>query len=112
MPKEAQMAKFMIMASYRPEGTRGLLKEGGSGRRATIKKLVESLGGTLEAFYYAYGEHDAYVILDMPDAATGAALSLAVNASGAVKITTVPLLTPEELDAACKKAVNYRAPGA
>ncbi len=106
------MAKYMIKASYTTEGTRGLLKEGGSRRRAAVQKLTEGLGGKVEAFYFAYGEHDVYVIADLPDAAAGVALSLAVNASGAVRLSTIPLITPEEMDTACKKSVAYKAPGA
>ena len=106
------MPKFMIKVSYTVEGTRGLLKEGGTGRRAAIQKLIEGIGGKVEAFYFAYGEDDAYVITEVPDATTGLAVSLAVNASGAVRLTTIPLITPEEIDAASKKSVQYRAPGA
>lgn len=106
------MPKFMIKASYNPEGARGLMKEGGTARRAAVQKLVEGLGGKVEAFYFAYGENDAYIITDMPDAATGIAISLTVNASGAVRLSTIPLVTPEELDAASKKTVSYRSPGA
>ena len=69
-------------------------------------------GGKVEAFYYAYGEDDAFIIMDLPDVSTGLAISLTVNASGAVRVSTVPLITPEELDAASKKGVKYRAPGA
>ena len=106
------MPKFMIKASYNTDGAKGLMKEGGSARRAVVQKLVESLGGKVEAFYFAFGEDDAYIIADLPDAATGIAISLTVNASGAVRLSTTPLITPEELDAASKKTVNYRAPGA
>ena len=106
------MPKFMVKASYTAEATRGLLKEGGSGRRAAVHKLIEGVGGKVEAFYFAYGEYDAYVIADLPDATAGMAISLAVNASGGVRLTTVPLITPEELDTACKRSVAYRAPGA
>jgi uncharacterized protein with GYD domain len=106
------MPKFMVKASYTSEGAKGLLKEGGTSRRAAVQKIIEGLGGKVEAFYFAYGEHDAYVISDLPDAASGLALSLAVNASGAVRLSTIPLITPEEIDAATKKAVAYRAPGA
>jgi uncharacterized protein with GYD domain len=106
------MPKFLIKASYTADGARGLLKEGGTARRANVEKIVEGLGGKVEAFYYAYGEHDAYVITDVPDASAGLAISLAVNASGAVRLSTIPLITPEEIDAACKKTVVYRAPGA
>jgi uncharacterized protein with GYD domain len=106
------MAKFLMMADYKSKGTMGVVKEGGSARRAEVKHAIEALGGKLEAFYYAYGHVDAYVICDLPDATAGIALSLAVNASGAVVVNTVPLITPEEVDAAAKKAVSYRAPGA
>jgi len=106
------MPKFLIKASYATEGIRGLLKEGGTGRRAAVQKFIESVGGKMESFYFAYGESDAYLIVDVPDAATGIAVSLAVNASGVVHISTIPLITPEEMDAASKKSVAYRAPGA
>ena len=106
------MAKFMVKASYSTEGTRGLLKEGGSSRKAVVDKMIKGLGGNVEAFYYAFGETDVFVICDLPDPVTAAALSLAINASGAVSTSTVPLLTVQEIDQACKKSVGYRAPGA
>ena len=106
------MPKFMIKASYTAEGARGLIKEGGSSRRAVVEKLVQGLGGRVEAFYYAYGDADAYIITELPDASVGLAISLAVNASGAVRLSTIPLITPEEMDAVAKKTVAYRAPGA
>lgn len=106
------MPKFLVKATYTSEGVKGLLKEGGSKRRAAVQKLVESLGGKVEAFYYAYGDDDALIITDLPDPASGLAISLAVNASGAVRVSVVPLITPEEIDAAAKKTVDYKAPGA
>lgn len=106
------MPKFLIKASYNTDGARGLMKEGGTGRRKVVEQLVQSLGGKVEAFYFAYGEADVYVITDVPDATAGLAVSLAVNASGAVRLQTIPLITPEEIDAATKKVVAYRAPGA
>lgn len=106
------MPKYLIKASYTAEGVRGLVKEGGSARRATVKKMVEGVGGKLEAFYYAYGDDDAYILTDLPNAADGLAISMAVNASGAVRLTTIPLITPEEVDAASKKSVGYAPPGA
>jgi uncharacterized protein with GYD domain len=110
--EEAAMPKFLIKAVYTPEGTKGLMKEGGTGRRAAVTKIVEGLGGKVEAFYYAYGEYDVYVIIDFPDSAAGLATSLTVNSTGAVRLSTIPLITPEEIDAASKKVVPYRAPGA
>jgi uncharacterized protein with GYD domain len=106
------MPKFMIKASYNADGAKGLLKEGGSGRVEAVRKLAQSLGGRIESFHFAYGEDDAYVIGEFPDAATVLAVSLAVNASGSVRVVTIPLIGPEELDAATKKTVAYRAPGA
>jgi uncharacterized protein with GYD domain len=105
------MAKYLIKASYTSEGVKGLLKEGGTGRRAAVDELVGGLGGKVEAFYYALGDDDAYVVVDLPDNAAAGAVSLAVNATGAVQIKTVPLLTVEDLDEAAKKSVDYRPPG-
>ncbi len=105
------MPKFLIMGSYTADGAKALAKEGGSQRKAAVEKAMGGLGGKVEAFYYAFGDKDIYVIVDVPDTTSGAALSLAVNASGMVKLTSVMLMTPEEVDAACKKTVSYRAPG-
>jgi len=105
------MAKYLYQASYTAEGARGLLTDGASSRREAIKKMTESLGGTMEALYYAFGEDDVYLIVDFPDHVTAAAASLTVAASGAVNIKTTVLLTPQEIDAAAKKTVTYRPPG-
>jgi uncharacterized protein with GYD domain len=105
------MAKFLFEAHYTPEGAKGIIKEGGSARRAAIDKAVTALGGRLEAFYFAFGGVDAYVIVDLPDNATAAAMALAVGQSGLASTKTVVLLTGEEVDAATKKSVTYRGPG-
>jgi uncharacterized protein with GYD domain len=105
------MPKFLWKASYTPDGVKGLLKDGGTGRKAAVERMIESLGGKLEAFYYAFGDDDAYVIADLPDNATATAISLAINASGAVQLKTVELLTPEQIDEGTKKAVAYTPPG-
>jgi len=105
------MPKFLFEANYTSEGAKGIVKEGGSARRAAIEKTVSALGGRLEAFYFAFGAVDAYVIVDLPDNVTAAAMALAVGQSGLASTKTVVLLTPEETDAATKKSVNYRGPG-
>jgi uncharacterized protein with GYD domain len=105
------MAKYLIKANYTAEGGKGLLKDGGTARRAAVQKGIEGLGGRLEHMYYAFGDADVYAIFDAPDAIAAAALSLAVNASGVVHLQTIPLLTCEEMDTACHKQVSYRAPG-
>ena len=106
------MPKFLIEGSYGPEGAKGLAREGGSSRRALVGEMIKKNGGTMEGFYYAFGAADVYIICDMPDIASALAISLAVNASGAVTIKTTPLISVEDLDAAAKKQVGYRPPGA
>lgn len=105
------MPKYLFQGSYTKKGLKGLFKDGGTGRKAAASQLIESAGGTLETLYFAFGDNDFYVIADLPDAASTAAASLIVNASGAIKVKTVVLMTPEELDAAVEKSVEYRAPG-
>ena len=106
------MAKYLLQASYTQSGVQGVIKEGGSGRRDAIGKLLADLGGSLEAFYFAFGENDVYVIADVPDNTTAAAISLTVGAAGAATVKTIVLLTPEEIDRATKQSVAYRPPGA
>lgn len=105
------MPKYLITASYTTEGVKGLAKDGGTKRRQAAEAAIKSAGGRLEAFYFAFGEHDAYVVIDAPDNVSVAAASLAVNASGAVQAKTVVLLTPEEVDQAARKTVTYTPPG-
>ena len=105
------MPKYLIQANYVGEGLKGLLKEGGSSRRAIVDKLLGSVGGRVEAFYYAFGDTDAFVIVDVPDNVTAAALSLTINATGTVSTKITVLLTAEEIDAAAKKTLAYRPPG-
>ena len=105
------MPKYMIQASYVGEGLKGLLHEGGTKRRETVAKAIEGMGGTLESFYYAYGDYDVVGIADMPDNVSSVAFSLMVNASGVIKAKTTVLLTPEEIDQATKKTVDFRPPG-
>ena len=105
------MPKYLIQANYVGEGIKGLLKEGGTSRHAAVEKALSSVGGKLEGFYYAFGDTDAFVLVELPDNATAAALSLIVNAPGTVAAKITVLLTPEEIDAATKKTPNYRPPG-
>ncbi len=106
------MPRFLFSGSYTAEGARGVLAEGGTGRRAATERLVASLGGTVEAYYFAFGADDFYLIADLPSQAAAAAGALTAAASGALTTRTVVLLTPEELDAAAKLSPDYRAPGA
>jgi uncharacterized protein with GYD domain len=105
------MPKYLVEARYTTEGAKGLAREGGSGRRAAVIKAVESVGGKLEAFYFGFGDVDAYIIIELPDNITAAAVSLAANQSGFIASKTIVLLTPEEMDQATKKTAGFRPPG-
>jgi len=105
------MPRYLIEGSYTEEGTKGLLQEGGTRRRDTVTKMIENMGGTVEAFYYSFGVRDVVAIYTAPDDATALALSMAVNQSGRVRLTTHPLLTVEDVDQAAKKTIGYRPPG-
>jgi uncharacterized protein with GYD domain len=105
------MAKYLIQGSYSVDGIKGVLKEGGSSRRAAVEAATKALGGKLEAFYFAFGEHDVFGIVDGPDNVTAAAFSMAIAATGTVRTRTTVLLTPEEIDQAAKKTVSFRAAG-
>ena len=106
------MPRYMIQGSYTREGIQGVLKEGGSGRVDAIAKMLADMGGSLESFYFAFGEEDLVVIAELPDNASAAAIGMAVGAAGAARTRTTVLMTAEEIDAASHKTVGYRAPGA
>ena len=105
------MPKFLIEASYSLDGVKGVRSAGGTSRRDAVARVAESVGGQLESFHFGFGDQDAYVIVDLPDNESAAAVALTVNASGGATTRTVVLLTPEEVDAAAKRSVEYRPPG-
>ncbi len=105
------MPKYLSRTSYTAEGLKGLLKDGGTKRKQEMERFAESLGGKLEAFYYAFGDDDLFAIWDLPDNVNAAAASLMVNASGLAKAKVTVLLTPEEVDRAAKTSVDFSLPG-
>ena len=105
------MAKYLITASYSAEGMKGVISKGGSARRDAVAKAVADVGGQVESFHFAFGDDDAFVIVDLPDNVSAAAIGMAVGASGGATTKTVVLLTPEEIDRAAQTQVSYRAPG-
>ena len=107
------MPKYLFQGSYSQQGLKGVLTEGGSKRREAAEQLVKGIGGRLEVYYYAFGSDDFVIIADLPSNVEAAALSLAVNASGAVHSRITVLMTPEEADQATKKVktIKYRPPG-
>src|SRR5262245_7538578 len=111
LPREETMAKYMFEAHYTVEGAKGVVQGGGSARRAVVAKMAEALGGKIEAFYFAFGDVDAYVVVDLPDNVSAAAVALSVAQSGGASVKTVVLISPEDMDKAAKTKVDYRAPG-
>jgi uncharacterized protein with GYD domain len=105
------MPKYLVQASYIGEGIKGLQKEKAAGRIETVKRAVEAMGGKVESFYWAFGEHDVVAIMDLPDNIKAAALAFAVSSSGLVRTVTTPLLTAQEVDRALGESVGYRPPG-
>jgi uncharacterized protein with GYD domain len=105
------MPKYHYAVSYTSEGLKGLIKEGGTSRLESVRKLLTEMGGSVEAFYYAFGEDDLYIIAEMPDNTASAAFALAVNAAAAATIKTSVLMTVEEIDQATQTCVNYLPPG-
>ncbi len=106
------MAKFMVSASYTPENIHGLPQDEGTSRRASVETALKKLSGKLETIYFSTGKQDVVAIVDLPDGVSATALILAINASGAVRTHTTPLLPPEEVDQAMHKLASYRAAGA
>ena len=105
------MPKYLLQVSYTAEGAKGVLKDGGTKRRAAAAAAIKSVGGKLETLYFAFGDCDVFAIAEVPDAASMAAASLALAASGAVTSKTTVLVTPAEIDAAAKKTLKYTPPG-
>ena len=106
------MPKYLIQASYTTKGVEGIRSKGGTSRRDAVADTASSLGGQLESFYFGFGDDDAYVIIDLPDNEAAAAVALTVNAAGGATVKTIVLLSPEQVDEAAKRSVDYRPPGA
>jgi uncharacterized protein with GYD domain len=105
------MPKYLVQASYTAEGLKGLKKDTAVGRKSSIAKAMESLGGRLECMYFALGEYDVFGISDLPDHVAAASFALQASSSGLVSTKTTALLTPEEVDKAFAKKGAYKAPG-
>jgi uncharacterized protein with GYD domain len=104
------MAKYLLRVSYTAEGAKGVMKEGGSARQEAAGKALASVGGSIDAFYFTFGDADVIVIADLPDHVSAAALSMTVSASGGASVSTTPLISPDEIDEAAKMHAEYRPP--
>lgn len=105
------MPKYLFEAKYTPEGVRGLQEAGASSRAAAVNDMAADLGGSLDSFHFAFGDVDAYVVVELPDDEAAAAAAFTVGASAATQVKTIKLLTLDEADAAVERSVAYRPPG-
>lgn len=105
------MAKYLWHGSYSVDGIAGVRREGGTSRVKAVEKLVESLGGKLESFYFGFGKDDFWITVDLPGNVAAAAAAMTVGSTGAASVVTVALLTPAEIDQAAKTSADYRRPG-
>jgi len=105
------MPKYLLEVAYTAQGVKGVLKDGGSKRRAAAQKAVKSVGGKMETFYFAFGSTDVVLIVDLPDAVTAAAMSMTIAATGAMTTSIRALLSAEDIDKAVKKTAAYTPPG-
>jgi len=106
---DAEISRIRVVFSRGCQGrSPGRRDQAPRNRRARRR----SVGGKIEAFYFCFGDQDAIIIAELPDAASAAAVSLAVSSTGAARLTTTPLITVEEMDHAAGKKTAYRAPGA
>jgi uncharacterized protein with GYD domain len=105
------MPKYLFEAKYTPEGVRGIKEAGAASRAKAVNDMATALGGGLDSFYFAFGDVDAYVVVDLPDDEAAAAAAFTVGASAATQLKTVKLLTLDEADAAIARSVDYRPPG-
>ena len=87
------MSKDLITGSYTSEGAKGVVAKGGSDRRAAVEKLAESVGGSVDTFYFVFGGDDIVLIIDAPDNESVAAVTMTVGASGLLDVRTTVLLT-------------------
>jgi uncharacterized protein with GYD domain len=105
------VSKYLLEVTYTLDGIRGVKANGGSARVAAATELVESVGGKIDSFHFAFGATDVYVVAEFPDNVSAAAAAIAVCAGGGATARTVPLLTAAEVDTAVAKNATYRAPG-
>ena len=101
------MPRFLVIARYEAQGARAVMAAGGSARRSAFAQAVLDLGGQLESFDFALGDADVYAVVDLPDAAAAASLSLSISGGGVATVRTVVLLTPEEIDRAARLNPDY-----
>jgi uncharacterized protein with GYD domain len=107
--------KFLVFFDFKPDTVAAAMQRP-SDRAAVVGKLCESVGGRLESYYWMFGEHDGFVIADLPDSSAAAAVSLAVTSTGAFsRLETHELIPADQvqgvLDQAKTSQAAYTPPG-
>jgi uncharacterized protein with GYD domain len=105
------MGKYLITANYTSEGMAGVRAAGAKSRIDAVSTMIEAMGGSLESFYFAFGDTDVFAIADVPDDEAAAAVAIAINSTGAVSITTTKLLSVDQVDEALRRSIDYQPPG-
>lgn len=105
------MPKYLISANYTAEGMAGVRAAGAKSRVDAVTTMLEAMGGRLDSFHFAFGDTDVFVIVEAPDDEAAAAVSIAINGTGAVRTRTTKLLTVEQIDEALRRTVDYQPPG-
>ena len=105
------MPKYLVTANYTLEGLKGVRQKGAKSRADAVGDMIRGLGGTMDSFYFAFGPADVYVVADLPDDETAAAIAFTVSAAGGATTSTVKLLTVEQADSALGLSVGYIPPG-
>ena len=100
------MPKYMYSGNYTSQGATGLLKDGGTVRKEETVRILTEMGGSLESYYWCYGNTDFIMIVDLPSEAAAIKLALHVGASGVFNGNLTPLITVDAMDA----AVNSELP--
>jgi uncharacterized protein with GYD domain len=106
------MPRYLLKIKYSVDGIAGVRKDGGSARAAVASKLLETVGGRLETFDFAFGDVDAYAVVEAPSNAAVAGAVTVVSAAGGATVETVVLITPAEMDEAVRGKAEYTKPGA
>jgi uncharacterized protein with GYD domain len=107
------MAKYMVLFNFGSDAIRRFVASP-SDRTAVVKELVESVGGSLECYYWMFGQYDGMAVFEMPDADTAAATILAIASSGAfTRLETHQLIAASDLTSIAKRArgIAYQPPG-
>ncbi|MGK5443255.1 GYD domain-containing protein [Micromonospora sp. URMC 105] len=106
------MPRFLLKSTYTVEGLEGLVNDGGTKRAEAVRSTIEASGGRMESMHFSFDDDDTYVLCELPDHKTAAALAIAIRAAGGLHVRVTPVLTAAEVDEATRVKADYQPPGA